>query len=215
MATRNKLYYPKSHVVTNLHTSGKEWMLEDGTEYVGFYHRYIDGVIMSGAVFSKTESKKLLAYIDHATQPDSLIYNSLKPKQNFVSPSYSYPIPEIEDYEAGKFSRYFLRRRNLSTFEDIIEVNKAQYKLWRRSQTGINESLYDGLEMDWKLTGPYNDIKEDFNIVYGVYDTNFRMVQLKDYVFPGLRDFLTDYIELTIYSPIVDKKYRELFGYTR
>ena len=28
----NKLYYPKSHIVPNLYTNGKELMLEDGTE---------------------------------------------------------------------------------------------------------------------------------------------------------------------------------------
>ncbi len=38
MITRNKLYYPKSHIITNLHTIGNEWMLEDGTEYKGYYH---------------------------------------------------------------------------------------------------------------------------------------------------------------------------------
>jgi hypothetical protein len=108
--------------------------------------------------------------------------------------------------------RYFLRRRNLSSYEDIIEVDKAQFKLWKRPNSGINEKLYDGLQMDWKLTGPLDDVIENLNISYGVQSTNFRMVQLKDQQFTGLRDFLTDYTELSIYSPYIDKKYLELFG---
>lgn len=215
MATRNKLYYPKSHIVNNLFTSGKEWMYEDGTEYTGYYHRYIDGTRMSGAVYSRSESKKLIEFINVATQPDNAIYNTLKKKIVYTTPTMYYPIPELEDYEAGKMPRYFLRRRNLSSYEDIIEVNKAQFKLWKRPNGGINEKLYDGLQMDWKLTGPLNDITENLNIVYGVRSTNFRMVQLKDQLFTGLRDFLTDYTELSIYSPYVDKKYLELFGNTK
>lgn len=215
MSTRNKLYYPKSHIVNNLFTSGKEWMYEDGTEYTGYYHRYIDGTRMSGAVYSRSESKKLIEFINVATQPDNAIYNTLKKKIVYTTPTMHYPIPELEDYEAGKMARYFLRRRNLSSYEDIIEVSKAQFKLWKRPNGGINEKLYDGLQMDWKLSGPLDDIKENLNIVYGVRSTNFRMVQLKDQLFTGLRDFLTDYTELTIYSPYVDKKYLELFGNTK
>jgi hypothetical protein len=212
MATRNKLYYPKSHIVNNLFTSGKEWMYEDGTEFVGYYHRYIDGTRMSGAVYSRSESKKLIEFTNYVTQPDNAIYNTLKKKVNFATPHMHYPIPELEDYETGKMPRYFLRRRNLSSYEDIIEVDKPQFKLWKRPNSGINEKLYDGLQMDWKLTGPLDDSIESLNIVYGVRSTNFRMVQLKDQQFTGLRDFLTDYTELSIYSPYIDKKYLELFG---
>ena len=38
MATRLKIYYPENQIVRNLTTTGKKWMLSDGTEYVGLYH---------------------------------------------------------------------------------------------------------------------------------------------------------------------------------
>ena len=87
MAVRNKIYYPKSHIVENLYTSGKEWMTEKGEEYIGYYHKYIDGKVASGAVFSKTQSVKLIKYINHVIQPDNALYNSLvKKTSEFLSP---------------------------------------------------------------------------------------------------------------------------------
>ena len=121
-------------------------------------------------------------------------------------------IPDLDDYENGKFIRYFLRRRNYSTYEDIIEIDKPQWKLWRRQGSGINEKLYQGLELSWKLTGPLHDIPDTFNTKYGVADTNQRLVFLKDREMPGLKNFLTNYIELTIYSPYVKSDIKKLFG---
>ena len=216
MAIRNKIYYPKSHIVENLYTAGKEWMTEDGTEYVGYYHRYIDGKVASGAVYVRSQSVKLIKYVNVAAQPDNAVYNTLIKKASaFVSPKQVIPIPTEEDYEAGRFKRYFLRRRNYNTFEDIIEVNNIQYNLWKRTSSGVNQNLYSGLAIDWKLTGPVNDIQEGINVVYGVYDTNRRLVLLKDYEMPGLKNFLTDYIEFSIHSPYVKPEIKKLFGYSK
>jgi len=216
MAVRNKLYYPQSQIVTNLYTSGKEWMTEKGHEYIGYYHKYIDGKIASGAVYVKDQSVTLIKYIDHVVQPDNALYNSLiKTKFTPISPTQTIPIPTADDYEIGKFTRYFLRRRNYSTYEDIIEIDEAQFKLWKRTGSGIDTSLYQGLELQWKLTGPLNDITTTINTEYGVYDTNERLVLLKDYEMAGLKNFLTDYIELTIYSPYVSDSIKKIFGYIK
>ena len=209
----NKLYYPKSHIVTSLYTSGREFMLEDGIEYVGFYHRYIDGVVNTGAVPHKSNSKKLIKYVNHILQPYNLVYNKLiKKRLPAVFPAQSLIIPNLDDYENGKFTRYFLQRRNYSTYEDIIEVDKPQWNLWKKPNKGINEKMYRGLELSWKLTGPLHDVLNTFNTEYGVADTNQRLVFLKDREMPGLKNYLTDYIELTIYSPYVKSDIKKLFG---
>ena len=212
MSTGNKLYYPKTHIVTNLYTTGKEWMYEDGTEYIGYYHRYIDGIKMSGAVYEQGYSKKLIPYLNVSSQPSNVIYDTLKKKPSFTAPIQIYPLPDINDYESGRVTRYFIKRRNYSSFQEIIEIDKSQYKLWLRPNSGIDETLYNAISLDWKLTGPLNDTIESDNPVYGVYDTNERMVILKNRSFPGLRSFLTDFIELSIYSPAVNQKYKNLFG---
>ena len=100
MAVRNKLYYPQSQIVTNLHTSGKEWMTESGEEYVGYYHKYIDGKVASGAVYVKGQSVTLIKYIDHAVQPDNALYNSLiKKKFTPISPKQTIPIPVADKFD--------------------------------------------------------------------------------------------------------------------
>lgn len=212
MSIANKLYYPKSHIVNNLYTTGKEWMFEDGTEFIGYYHKYIDGNVKSGAVYNRTESKKLIEYIDITVQPDNHVYNSIKNTINSVPPVIKYSIPEVEDYEVGKITRYFIRRRNYSTFEDIFEIDKDQYKKWKSKSGGIDSALYDAIQLDWKLTGPLYDIKNELNPIPGVYDTNQRMVMLKDNLFTGLKDYLTDYIELSVYSPLTSQDIKKQFG---
>jgi hypothetical protein len=207
-----KLYYPKSHIVNNLYTSGKEWMFEDDSEFIGYYHKYIDGNVMSGAVFNYTESKKLIPYIDKTNQPDNHIYNSIKDKIQSVTPIVKYTFPNVDDFEIGKITRYFIKRRNYSTFQDIFEIDKNQYKLWKSKSGGIDFALYNSIELDWKLTGPLNDIYTELNVIPGVYDTNFRMVMLKDNSFAGLKNYLTDYIELSVYSPLTSQDIKKQFG---
>jgi len=212
MYTRNKLYYPKSHITTNLRTDGKEWMFEDGTEFKGFYHKYIDGTVLSGAVFHKTDSKKLIPYIDKVTQPNNVEYDALIKRPIIKSPHYTFPIPKLDDYESGKFIRYFIRRRNDVNPSNIMEIDKEQFLSWKKPNFGIDNTLYIATEVDWKLTGPRFDDRTTINIVYGVEDTNKRIVELKDDEFPGIKNFLTNYIELTIYSEYVSPDIKKLFG---
>ena len=96
MAIRNKIYYPKSHIVENLYTAGKEWMTEDGTEYIGYYHRYIDGKVASGAVYVRSQSVKLIKYVNVAAQPDNAVYNTLiKLSGTVFAASCTYLIPIV------------------------------------------------------------------------------------------------------------------------
>ena len=89
----------------------------------------------------------------------------------------------------------------------MMEIDLAQYQSWQRPKSGINETIYDAIQIDWKLTGPLTDTNE----VFGVQDTNRRLVFLKDRNFLGLKNFLTDYIEWSVYSPFVDKSIKQLF----
>jgi hypothetical protein len=211
MAARKKLYYPASHIIPNLNTIGKEWMLENGTEYIGYYHKYIDGTQMTGPVYHSIESMTLIKYIDVVSQPDNHIYSKLKPRTEFKTPYYAFSLPTLEDYQNGKVVRYFIQRRNRNTYEDIIEIDKAQFKLWRVPKGGIDDSLYDVLSLDWKLTGPLYDDTSNRDIVFGVYSTNQRMALLKNRIFPGLKDFITDYTELSVHSNYVDINIKKLF----
>lgn len=214
MALRNKLYYPKSHIVTNLRTSGGEWMLEDGTEYIGYYHRYVDGTVLTGAVYNRTESKKLIPYVHVISQPNNFIYNKLKKKEDYMNPHNTIALPTLDDYKEGKFIRYILRRRNFTGAHDLIEVDKTQFKLWKNPKGGIDGDLYDALELDWKLTGPLHDVfdAKGNRKEAGVYDTNERIILLKEKDFPGISNFLTDYVEFSVHSKATSYDIKKLFG---
>jgi hypothetical protein len=206
MASRNKIYYPKSQIVENLHTIGKEWMLEDGTEYKGYYHRYIDNLVMTGATYSKYSSKRLIVYVDKAAQSDNFIYDKLVRKELHFAPRQTLAVPKLADYTVGKITRYFMQQRN--SLDNIFEVDEVQTKQWKPSSGGIDKNLYNLIELDWKLTGPLYDEGE----VFGVLDTNRRIVHLKNREMVGLNNFLTDYTELSIHSPYVSKDIKQLFG---
>ena len=212
MYIRNKLYYPKSHITTNLRTDGLEWMLEDGTEFKGFYHRYIDGTVLTGAVFNKSESKKLIPYVNRVAQPNNFEYESITKKIRIIAPYYIFPTPTLDDYKEGRITRYFLKRRNFSSYQDIIEIDKDQWLKLKQYDDGIDNTLYMSVKLDWKLTGPLYDDRSTQNIVYGVYDTNQRIVLLKDHEFTGLKNFLTDYVELSVHSKAVKDDIKKLFG---
>lgn len=210
---RNKLYYPKSHIINGLYTVGKEWMLENGTEYIGFYHTYSDGVVMTEAVYNQSSSKSLIPYIDKILQPESNQYNSLLKKvEQYTAPIYHYTIPTIDDFKNGFIKRYFVRRRNFSTYSDVLEIAEKQFNTLNTPNTGIDGNLYIGVSLDWKLTGPLYDSKDNHNIVHGVYDTNKRIVSLKDIDLKGLKQYLTDYTELTIYSNLITNDIKKMFG---
>ena len=157
MATPNKLYYPKSHIVNNLFTKGKEWMFEDGTEFIGYYHKYIDGNVKSGAVFSNTESKKLITYIDKVNQPDNYIYNSIKTPIKSIPPIIKYTFPTIDDFNVGKITRYFIKRRNIEIHKQINLIAFVLSSLflvcyilyhWLSKETVYGDMDHDGLLSD-------------------------------------------------------------------
>ena len=216
MVKRNKLYFPKSKIITNLYTPGKEWMLKDtGEEYIGFYHKYTDGLTLTEAVYG-TKSKKLVPYVDKTIQPLTPIYDKLKDKRTktVITPRLSYNIPAIEDYGKGFFKRYFIYRKNYNDYLDFFEVDIEQWKSWKSDKPNtIDNNLYNSFIIDWKLTGPVHDIVIDGQIkTFGVYDTNRRLVFLNDKLCSLTSKILTDYTEFTVHSLLTPENIRKQFG---
>lgn len=220
MYKRPKIYYPKARITTNLYTTGKEWMLENGTEYIGYYHTYTDGLVLSEAYYNMVKSEKLIPYSDIKSNGSNSLYDEIHNKKvpkletfNFA-PVNIYPLPTIDDYSHGAFKRYFIYRRNLKNiYNEFFEVNDILYKSWKRPRYGIDEILYNAFTIDWKLTGPLNDIKENDQIKeFGVYDTNRRLVYLNEREFPMISKILTDYTEYSVHHLLTPEKIRKQFG---
>ena len=86
--------------------------------------------------------------------------------------------------------------------------------LWRKVKAGIDEKLYDAVEIDWKLTGPLQDIVEnDTVILSGVASTNERVIRTTSINFPGLDKYVTNFIEFSTYSPLCPQEFKQRFGY--
>lgn len=217
MYKRSSVYYPESKIITNLYTNGKEWMLENGTEYIGFYHKYLDelGLVLTEPYYHKIRSEKLIPYIEASSQPVN-VYNKLKNIKSAVaiSPINYKAIPTIDDYSKGKFNRYFLYRKNYTDLNrDLYEVNETQYTSWEKPGEGINEILYGGFIIEWKLTGPLYDVMVGNMIKEtGVRDTNKRSIKQYDRIFPGTSTVITDYLEYSIYSPLTPYDIKKQFG---
>lgn len=216
MYKRPQIYYPKSKIINNLYTKGKEWMLENGTEYIGYYHKYLNGLVLTEAFYSLTRSEKLIPYSTVGKQVPVVTYKELKEERTttYIAPVNIYTLPTLKNYSEGSFKRYFIYRRNLvDIFKEFYEVNDIQYKSWKTPFTGINENLYNAFIIEWKLTGPLRDIKENDQIKeFGVYDTNRRLVLLNEQKFPQISRVLTDFTEFSIHSLLTPEKIRKQFG---
>ena len=186
MAKRRKAYYPKGQTKNGLYTEGKEWMLEDGTEYVGDYHRYTStNEVFTKSTWIKDVSQKLIPYVNLTIDDfkKAFEYDGLK-KQSITEireTTYKKTMPVENDYVNGYFFRYFLKRH----FQSIItEVDRDTY-------SNAQDEFYVKVELGWKLTGPLNDS----GIEKGVYDTNRRLVLLAEKDMIGIRNYVTNYTE--------------------
>ena len=122
-------YYPKSHIKSGLYTRGKEWMLRDGTEYKGSYHKTFDGKVQTESLPS-TNSVTLIPYSETAQTFPQIIDYDLLPKDTNVRglqfPKPSFPNLDDSDYQAGFIIRYFTQNNN-DINDPIRELNKKEY----------------------------------------------------------------------------------------
>ena len=180
MANRPKIYYPADQITTGLKTSGKEWMLRDGTEFKGYYHRYVDGLVMTGFNYNEATSNYLVPYLPQTSfKYDTLVNINVK---NFGTPQQYYPRPSKQDYDQGYVTRYFIRKSN-NVDARIIEIDVKQ---WNLIGTQIDPFLYSKTSFPWKLTGNQSDVEQ----------TNGKIVQKYNEELPGLQKYLRNYLEL-------------------
>jgi len=174
--SRKKIYYPEGQIQKGLYTEGKEWMMEDGTEYIGDYHKYITGEVYTKSAFVKNVSKKLIPYID-LSQNDNMVkfeYDNLRNDEieSFVFAKYEKTQPTQKDYDRGYYSRYFVKRH----FDQIItEVSKDTFN-------SVQDEHYIRLELAWKLRD-------------NASDANLLQVRTAEKDIKGISNYITNYSE--------------------
>lgn len=191
---RNRLRYNKEDITENLFTSGKEWMTTDNQEYIGQYHRYVDGGVYTRGVWDAVLSKRLIPYVASDSNIEiqkNALYKKLKPtiKTKYKAPEYRYLIITEEDRKRGYTYRYFLKRYN----GGIIEVDKMQYDEYQNKR--IDPNLYTAVRIEWTIVGPINDTYKNGAMNKGIASRNRQSVLIGSKTIPGLETYVTNYIE--------------------
>lgn len=183
---RKRIYYPEGAIQKGLYTNGGEWMFEDGAEYTGQYHKYLNTKeVFTESYFIKDVSKKLVRYynLNVDFQKNTFQYNTLKEIVKDYTPELTIPDPYFlqpsqEDYDNGFVERYFYKRKGSTT---INEISKKGFG-------NLNSPYYQKLKLKWKISGPLNDTPEET----GIIDTNRRTIMLYQNEFTGLERYLTN-----------------------
>jgi|TARA_B100000085_G_scaffold174396_1_gene158852 hypothetical protein len=187
---RKRIYYPEGSIQKGLYTSGAEWMFEDGTEYIGQYHRYLNTKeVFTESYYIKDVSKKLIRYynLNNQFELNTIQYNTLKEVvEDYTEildiPDPYVPQPTQEDYDNSFVKRYFAKRKGSTTIFELSEEGFGE----------LETPYYQKLELKWKISGPLNDTSEES----GIIDTNRRTIQLYQNAFLGLERYLTNLTEL-------------------
>jgi hypothetical protein len=207
MDKRQRAYYTKGQINNGLETNGGEWMLVDGTEYIGQFHSYTTGEVFTESAFVDGVSKKLIPYVNVTVLNQqneigidlnkNFEYDNIKTLDIVQSskPNPAVVQPTDKDRTNGYFTRYFAAKVN---DDEIIEIALNDFKNIG-SENGLDENLYNVFSLRWKISGPVNDeldllgnVKES-----GILDTNIRTINLKSQTYPFLKQYITDFLEFS------------------
>jgi hypothetical protein len=215
---RSRIYYHPSQVSNNLFTNGKEWMILDNWgEYIGTYHQYITGETYTESEWNPLKSKRLIRYKERSksyfkyVEMKQYFKNSegkRKPKINafgkygvYTKPEPVIRIPTSDEFKQGKMTRHFAYKRN-EPGVFFVEIGPNQKIDYFRDGAGINQYLYDIIDVSWKLNGPEYDTFNDRGILIssGVVDTNKRIILRISKKLPIFVKIVTDPRQFTIYD---------------
>ncbi len=207
------MYFPKSKIITDQYTNGKELVYkQEGTPYQGYYYILASGQVFSGKSPSDGQPKELSYATNHTgesvneqgtfqTSPTSVFkvydfatsklpYDNIRkqkqvnyPPVSLIEPTYVLPAPSYPS-----FRRYFVRRVNNAIF---IEIDKPQYDSLVSKDSTYNWPSYIPFFLPWTTGGASRSEIEQ---------TNRKIVALtenKEKVY-GLSQYITNYTQFAI-----------------
>ena len=201
MAKKRRIFYPESEQILGLFTTGKEWMFRDSQkEYKGPYHRFTDGIVMTGASPMGKRSKYLMPYKEvseesvKATEYYRLVTTIKVDK--FKAPQYYYPILTPNDISVGYVERYFVQKKSNPTAYGVTEVDKKQFdNVSLVNKPAINGKTHHKFSLRWKLLGTKKEIE----------DTNRKTLLNLDQTYKGILQYLSILTEFSKFSPIISE----------
>lgn len=182
---RLKTYYTLDEITNNLYTGGKEWMTEDGVEYIGMYHKYITREHYTGGKWNSSKSKKLIPFKDKAVQ--SAPKNITTKTTQYFTPSTSTPVIDTQSRTLGYIERFFIKKVNELT---VKEIDATQFSMWQQQK--IDPNLFNAVSLLWKITGPISDTFNGNVKIPGVQTTNLQTIKRTEPKLPGITMYLND-----------------------
>jgi hypothetical protein len=188
--SRLKIYYSVDEITNNLYTTGSELMSELGSNYIGLYHTYDStGETYSGGTWNPITSIKLIPY----TKPDPTlnVYKSLKQPKISSKNVATYKLTITSQNRVdGVVTRFFLKKVNETLF---IEVSLQTWTEWQSNK--IDRNLYGGVQLDWYISGPIEDARQNGVYNPGVISKNKKQILAAEFTLPGISKKLNNPLE--------------------
>lgn len=193
-------YYPLNRIKMNLYTSGGQFRLPDGKDYVGRYYLTYNNKAFAGAnpyigtnePLERLPPKPAPLADGPAPSPDYTRASNQGINKRRVFGEIEleelkpyYPIPLESDYQKGYFTRYFAKYVTGPGY--IVEISENDFSSIRNGLTQTNMLAYEVDSMLWQLTGPLKDTRvSQYQIKGGVETTNKRVTEAKERTFKGI-----------------------------
>jgi len=98
------------------------------------------------------------------------------------------PVPTEEEYTEGEIYRFFAIRRNSGEVTEVRDKNLLKLDI---------SPLYDTVRILWYISGPSRNIMNGRTIqTQGVFEKNQKSIDENSKIYPELRDFLNNPLEL-------------------
>ena len=178
--SRKQLYYTKDSIKEPQQARPGEFVLQDTLKpYTGIYVN-ANGQLLTGP--SPWDTSKIIIPAGTKFQEKSSIrYFELTGLafDKHTLPFMFYPQPVENDYMTGQFQRYFVQKKNEPNI--IYEIDSDQFTAVNKdNKEGIDENLYDKIEIQWMLKG---DEPEKMNR---------KNIDFADIKYPGIANFLSN-----------------------
>jgi hypothetical protein len=141
-------YIPKNKIITDLTTSGTEFVFKGTTDYYsGPYYKLYDGKFYTGQNQNSPGTKEIVRPNDEKSSSTTTLNNIAQ------SPLF----PTEQDYKKGVFIRYFVVKRNEPVF---IEIEKKIYDKYKQRNSQVSWQLYNHISLFWELVGDINKVAQ-------------------------------------------------------
>lgn len=184
-----KPYYGIHQITPGLFTPGNEYILEDGSDYVGAFHVLPNNQKFTENIPKPSSQELFEKRLDLSESVKK--YNILREQSvsKYVSPIPYQPKPVLDDYTFGEIQRFFVQKRN-NPMSTIAEIDNVQYNTINISNfPGINGVIWNKLMIPWKISRiPPDDVAV----------INRRTLIAAEHVFPGIGLYITNVLEYYI-----------------